>query len=247
MKNDSPKLQLTSLTIFSIAMGFLEAAVVVYLRSLFYPEGFTFPLTLMTPNILFTEYLREISTLVMLVSLSLFGGRNTSEKLSIFLFSFGVWDIFYYVWLKVLLDWPPSLFTYDILFLIPVIWIAPVLAPIICSLTMIGIAGCITYASQKNYRIVIRLRHYISFFVGVLVIFISFIWDFAEMIVGGGFLSRFWTLPADPAFQRILEEYIPVSFPWPLFITGELLILITSLSLCREILNKSKLKGNNNS
>ncbi len=239
MKKDSLNLRLTSLTIFSIAMGFLEAAVVVYLRSIFYPDGFTFPLTLMTPHILLTEYLREISTVVMLLSLSLFGGRNSSERFSIFLFTFGVWDIFYYVWLKVLLDWPPSLFTYDILFLIPVIWVSPVLAPVICSWTMIGIAGCMRYASQKNYRIVIRLHHQVLFAVGVLVIFISFIWDFARIIIGGGFLSRFWTLPADPAFQRILGAYIPASFPWPLFIAGELLILITALSLCRGIINKS--------
>ena len=33
-----------ALTLFSIAMGLLEAVVVMYLRELYYPAGFAFPL-----------------------------------------------------------------------------------------------------------------------------------------------------------------------------------------------------------
>lgn len=242
MRNDTVKSRLAYLTIFAVAMGLLEAAVVVYLRHILYPEGFAFPLRLMTPDILFTEYLREISTLVMLVSLSLFGGRNLSEKFSFLLYSFGVWDIFYYVWLKVLLDWPPSLLTYDILFLIPVIWVGPVLAPLICSMTMIGISGCILYAHHNNYRFVVRFRHGVFFAIGVCCVFVSFIWDFANIIIGGGFTGRFWSLPSDPAFQRVMGEYVPDTFLWPLFIAGELLILITARSLFRGMIRKARVK-----
>ena len=32
--------------VFSIAFGYIEAAVVVYLREIFHPDGFTFPMTL---------------------------------------------------------------------------------------------------------------------------------------------------------------------------------------------------------
>jgi hypothetical protein len=32
------------LAVFSMAMGYLESAVVVYLRKLYYPDGFKFPL-----------------------------------------------------------------------------------------------------------------------------------------------------------------------------------------------------------
>ncbi len=84
-------------------MGFLEAAVVVYLRELYYPEGFAFPLKQLAPNVLLIEYLREISTIIMLFSIGYIAGRKFYDRLSFFLLSFGIWDIFYYVWLKLLL------------------------------------------------------------------------------------------------------------------------------------------------
>jgi len=231
---DSLRLRIFSLTVFGIAMGFLEAAVVVYLRDLFYPEGFAFPLKPMSLHALSTEYLREIATIVMLLCVSIFGGRNACERFSIFLFSFGIWDIFYYVWLKVLLDWPASLFTYDILFLIPVAWIAPVLAPVICSITMIGIAGCIISLTQNGYAVVIRPHQCIVFIAGVLLIFITFIWDFSRIILHGGFIGKLWTLSADPDFQRIVAEYVPNAFQWPLFAAGEGLIVFSLVSFCRS-------------
>jgi hypothetical protein len=233
MEKDSFRLRIASLTVFGIAMGFLEAAVVVYLRDLFYPEGFAFPLKPMSLHALSTEYLREIATIVMLFCMSIFGGRNYYERFSIFLYSFGIWDIFYYIWLKVLLDWPPSLFTFDILFLIPVVWVAPVLAPVICSITMIGIAWCICSVSQRYYRVVIRTHQGVLFIAGVFLIFITFIWDFSGIIIRGGFIDKFWTLSADPAFRQIVAEYVPTAFQWPLFAAGELLILISLVYFCK--------------
>src|SRR3990170_1940624 len=114
--------KLICLTIFSVAMGFLEAVGVVYLRQLYYPEGFSFPLKPIALEGLSLEYLREISTIVMLVTVGGVAGRNSYERFAFVLYSFGFWDIFYYVWLKVLLNWPPSLLTLDILFLLPVVW-----------------------------------------------------------------------------------------------------------------------------
>lgn len=233
-KENSFSLRIASLTVFGIAMGFLEAAVVVYLRDLYYPEGFAFPLKPMAMHALSTEYLREVATIVMLFCVSIFGGRNYHEKFSIFLYSFGMWDIFYYVWLKVLLNWPPSLFTWDILFLIPVVWVGPVLAPVICSITMIGIAGCIFYSSRKGYLLTIRAHQLIFSVTGAFLIFITFIWDFSGIIIHGGFAGKFWALNSDPAFQRILAEYIPATFNWPLFAAGELFILISLASFCKR-------------
>src|SRR5579859_4688314 len=128
------------LTLFSIAMGFLETAVVVYLRKIYYPHGFQFPLTPVDPDIGLVEFLREAATIIMLVGIGIIAGKNTSQKFAIFLYCFAVWDIFYYVFLKLLLGWPESLFTWDILFLIPVPWVGPVLAPSIVALTMIAFA-----------------------------------------------------------------------------------------------------------
>jgi hypothetical protein len=83
------------------------------------------------------EITREFSTLLMLFSVAWISGRNFLQQLSVFLFLFGIWDIFYYVALKIFLDWPGSFLTWDLLFLIPITWLGPVLAPVICSVVMI--------------------------------------------------------------------------------------------------------------
>ncbi|MGB9762966.1 MAG: hypothetical protein ACPLW7_03020 [Minisyncoccia bacterium] len=140
------------LGIFGIAMGAVEAIVVVYLRELYYPKGFEFPLTLLSLKFLFIEWIREISTIVMLVMIGVTIGKDFLQKLSYFLYTFAIWDIFYYIWLKILLNWPSSIFTWDILFLIPVPWIGPVLTPIICSLTMILITVTIIALEEKGYK-----------------------------------------------------------------------------------------------
>jgi hypothetical protein len=121
------------LTCFGIAMGYLEAVVVVYIRKILSLEGVV-DLTKMVvsqiPEYLINmEITREASTIVMLVTLSLLIEQNKWMRLSIFLWVFAVWDIFYYVSLKILINWPPSLSTVDCLFLIPIPWIAPVWIP----------------------------------------------------------------------------------------------------------------------
>ena len=127
-------------SIFGIAFGFLEAIVVVYLREIYYPNGFSFPLTLLDPQMLKVEIVREFCTIIMLASVGWILGKTSGEKFSFFIFVFGVWDIFYYVALKIFLDWPETILEWDVLFLIPITWIGPVLAPVICSIGMILIA-----------------------------------------------------------------------------------------------------------
>ena len=80
-------------------------------------------------RILLVDLVREFGTMVMLAAMGLAIGRNLREWFAGFMIAFGVWDIFYYVFLKVILDWPASLWTWDLLFLLPVPWIGPVIAP----------------------------------------------------------------------------------------------------------------------
>lgn len=213
------------LTIFGIAMGFLEAVVVVYLRQIYYPEGFAFPLKPMAIEAFSFEILREISTIIMLISMGMMAGKNFSERFAYILYCFGIWDSFYYVWLKVLLNWPPSFLTWDILFLIPVIWTGPVLAPIICAVTMIMIAGCILYFLWKGIHIKLNLSEWLLFFLGALAIFSTFVWEYSRIIIQGGFLSRFLSLGTDPDFQKIVAKHVPISYNWHFFIIGEILVL----------------------
>ena len=108
------------LAVFAIAMAYLESAVVVYLRLIYYPNGFDFPLVVIPMREALIELGREGATVVMLVAVGRLGTRGFWSGFAGFMFIFGVWDIFYYVWLKVFLNWPPSLATWDILFLLPV-------------------------------------------------------------------------------------------------------------------------------
>ena len=127
-------------TLFAIAFAAVEAAVVVYLRALH--TGAAAPLGVLQvqlpTQLLSIEVAREAATLVMLGTIAALAGRYVWEGLLYFSVAFGVWDIFYYVWLWVFIGWPPSLLTWDVLFLIPVPWLGPVIAPVIVSLCLVG-------------------------------------------------------------------------------------------------------------
>ena len=99
-------LALAVLAVFAVAMAYMEAAIVVYLRELYYPDGFSFPLAIVGRDILLVEIGREVSTIVFLLAVSWFAGRRLAERFAMFCFAFAIWDIFYYVWLKVMLGWP---------------------------------------------------------------------------------------------------------------------------------------------
>jgi len=131
------------LAIFSLAMAYLEAAVVVYLRELYYPQGFRFPLNEIPLPIYLVEIGREAATIAMLLGIAFVAAKSFWNRFAAFIFCFGLWDLGYYLWLKVFLGWPASLLDYDILFLIPVPWTAPVLAPVIVSVCLVAAAVAI--------------------------------------------------------------------------------------------------------
>ena len=138
------KLKLSIITIFGMAMGWLEAVTVIYIRKVLSAEK-VIDLTKVVIEqanltVIRLEQTREATTLIMLVTLSLVAGRTFRERLGIFLWVFAIWDIFYYLVLKLLINWPPSLTTIDCLFLIPVPWIAPVYVPIMLSVMMLIIS-----------------------------------------------------------------------------------------------------------
>jgi len=187
-----------ALVFFGIAFGYIESAVVVYLRAIFYPNGFTFPIVDFDDIAGFGPYLvteigREAATLVLMFTASYMLGRNLRRRFAYFLTIFAVWDIFYYVWLKVLIDWPASILDWDILFLIPAAWAGPVLAPVVTSLTMLIIAAVLF--SKKPIEIT-RAR-LMGFIAAVLMIVVVF------CIAG----------------LKITEPDYKLYFSWPAFIT----------------------------
>jgi hypothetical protein len=228
MQSESTKFKtvIISTIIFSIAMGFLEAVVVVYLRQLYYPNGFNFPLQSMALPILKIEYFRELATMVMLCGISFIAGRTLYSRFAYFIFNFAVWDIFYYIWLKVMINWPESLFTWDILFLIPIVWVGPVLAPLICSVTMILLAGVIIYFEHKGYSVKMKLIELILLLGGAFIIFCTYIWDYGKLAYQANNTHQ--------NLQNLIAEYIPTHFNWVPFILGELLIMMSILIIYRR-------------
>ena len=149
-------------SIFAIAFAFVEASVVVYLRHLL-GAGFNPPqvsreqVLLLVPGIAFldpkttlavikesqilkVEQFREAATIIMLASVAFLATRDWREKLAYFLLAFGIWDIFYYVFLRLVIGWPQSLADLDIFFLLPVPWVGPVITPLIISSVLIPAA-----------------------------------------------------------------------------------------------------------
>jgi hypothetical protein len=139
----SPWGRLVVVAIFAVAFALVEAMVVYYLRKLFalnaaqaFTQGhFHFPRAYLP-----YERSREAATMVVLVTVALLAGRTVWQAIAYWLAAFGVWDIAYYGWLYVLLRWPSSPTTKDLLFLIPDEWWAPVWQPMAASAVMIAAA-----------------------------------------------------------------------------------------------------------
>jgi hypothetical protein len=223
------------LTIFAIAMGFLEAIVVVYLRQLYYPEGFSFPFVLLPNDQIIIEWVREFTTLVMLVSVGIIAGRNKLQRFFYFLLTFGIWDIFYYVGLKAFLDWPESLLTWDILFLIPLPWIGPVLAPVICSLVMIIFAITTLSLQEKGRQLTVKPTEWALILSGVILILYSFTEDFFRLIIQNDLLTEFFTLSTNDHFWKLISEFKPTNYNWLVFIPGILLILAANVFIVKRL------------
>jgi len=218
-----------------MAMAFLETTVVVYLRKLYYPQGFNFPLTSgIETLVLNIEWVREFFTIIMLLCIGLLAGKTRYEKFAYFLYSFAIWDIFYYVWLKVILNWPASFLTWDLLFLIPWPWVGPVLAPLIVSFTMIFLGWSIIAMGDQGKKVKITKKEFMLLVLGSLLILYTFLYDFGNLIMSRGFLPEFFTLASNAEFQQISGAYIPSYYPWWLFIFGEILILLAIFSFSRK-------------
>lgn len=193
-----------ALLLFGSAFGYLEAAVVSYLRLLheparqrYYPgraTGDLFPLLTLEQmraaggeqqRLLAVEIGRETATIVMLAAIALAAAGNAGQWAAGFVIAFGTWDITFYVFLKLLLGWPASLWTWDILFLVPVPWAGPVLAPVLVSVAMI--AAGVWHLRQESRSGPIRIggRQWAGMIAGATVIVISFAEDYRNLMAGG--------------------------------------------------------------
>ncbi|MGH2575843.1 MAG: hypothetical protein ACRDFC_09115 [Ignavibacteria bacterium] len=169
--------KLILILILITAFAYIESAIVIYLRHIYYPEGFHFPIKRHYDYILTVEFIREMATLVILTSLSVLFSKSFWEGFGYFLVMFGLWDIFFYIFLKLAINWPATIFDWDILFLIPLPWIGPVISAVSISLIMI-IMGCIIIQLfERGYIVKPTLIHWILVMAGNVLILFSFMHD----------------------------------------------------------------------
>jgi hypothetical protein len=194
-----------TVVLFGIAMAWMESAVVFYLRTLSnrvdpYQAD---PLPAVA-GLATVEVIREAATLVMLFTVGMLAGRSWRSRWGYGAIAFGVWDIFYYVFLKVITGWPNTLTDWDILFLLPLPWWGPVIAPVLIALMMI-IWG--TLVSQWEHRCELPLRAewkaWVVNFAGMALALYVFMED-AIRVAGRG--------------EVALRTMLPTRFDWPLFV-----------------------------
>ena len=214
MKTYLPKLYW--LGAYAIAMGFLESAVVIYVRAIYYKDGFQFPLRPMDLSLARVEILREAATVIMLIAAAYLAGTTKTQRFAYFTLAFAIWDLFYYVFLYVFLGWPESLFTWDILFLIPLPWIGPVWSPCLICLLMIFSALVLIHETTKNAAFKISKTQWFFLIGGILLCILSFVWDYLFKVQR----EDFWSVFSSKALFAELTHYIPQSFNHLLFFTG---------------------------
>jgi len=189
-------------------MAFLEAAVVVYLRRIYGISDLILQVPPFEPQIARIELGRELATLVMLLSFGWVAGKSIQSRLGFALVAFGVWDIFYYMWLRVFIAWPITLLDPDILFLIPLPWWGPVIAPILVSLLMIIGGTMAVFRNDQGHAIRFRILEAITLLIGILAMLFAFMQDALSIL---------------PASAGLISQLKPSQFNWMVFLVGLLL------------------------
>lgn len=203
---------LLNATAFAFAMANVETMIVVYLRRLYYPDGFQFPLVIIDTPTFLLELAREAATVVMLATFGIAAGRTKVGRFAYFMIGFGLWDIFYYVWLKIILNWPASLLTWDVLFLIPVPWIGPVIAPVSVACTLIGMGVVLLLLEARGPVWPASRGVWSAQIIAAAIIIYSFTIDV-------------W--PRLDADGTLLSQWVPVTYHWWMLILGQLLAIST--------------------
>ena len=207
--------------LFAVAMAWNESAVVLYLRTLanrlepYQPE----PLPLVA-GLACAELGRELATIVMLATVGWLAGRCVRSRFGYFLIGFGVWDIFYYVFLRPMTHWPNSLLDWDLLFLVPLPWWGPVLAPALIALLMVAF-GTMATQSGGDAAPWPGWRTGVAAGLGILLALYVFMTD-ALLVAHQG----------AEAWRRVLPEH----FNWPLFLVALALMAAPVTEMARQLL-----------
>jgi hypothetical protein len=215
--------------IYAMAMAWVESAVVFYLRSMmdriepYQPN----PLPVIG-GFAAVELPREFATLVMLFAVGALAGRTWRARFGYAVIAFGVWDIFYYVFLKMICDWPHSLLDWDILFLLPVPWWGPVLAPVLISLLMILWGTCASQFEPTPARVLSNWRVWILNLAGVALALYVFMAD---------------SITAARHGLEAVRTLLPIKFNWPIFCLALALMSVPAMETGRKLVVRRRMKS----
>lgn len=205
--------------IFAVAMSYLESAVVVYLREMYGIVDLIKDTPLTPDKYTIIETGREAATLAMLLIIGLISGNKKHQKIGYSILAFGIWDIFYYIWLFIFIQWPKSILEWDILFLIPLPWWGPVITPILISLFFIATG----YFLVTRENLLITKSDWIVFFFSVIIVLFTFMEDGIKIILSGNI---------------DLNAVRPKNFNWILFLIGYAGMVIPGLRVILRSINK---------
>ena len=209
-------------------MAWVESAVVFYLRTMidridpYQPN----PLPVIG-GFASVELPREFATLVMLFAVGVLAGRTWRARIGYTVIAFGVWDIFYYLFLKMMSGWPHSLLDWDVLFLLPLPWWGSVLSPVLISLLMI-LWG--TFASQSERAHTPALSNWRAWILNLIGIALALYVFMAD------------TLAASHHGLDAIRTMLPVKFNWPMFCVALALMSVPVMRLFRELLMRTQTK-----
>jgi hypothetical protein len=197
---------------YATAMAWVEAASVFYIRALvgrIEPyQANPLPMNAMLGTV---ELWREAATLVMIATLGALAGRTWRRRAGYAALAFGVWDIFYYAFLHVMSGWPKTLLDWDVLFLLPLPWWGPVLAPVSIALVMI-VWG--TLATQSRGRAIDARWSWALAGVGIALALAVFMIDAWRAL---------------PAGRDAVLQVLPTTFNWPVYWVAVLLMASPAL------------------
>jgi hypothetical protein len=204
--------RLLVVSVYAISMAWVESAVVVYLRVMI---GRVVPYQAdplpISVGLGWIEVGREVATLLMLGTVGWLAGRTFRGQAGYALVAFGIWDIFYYIFLIPMNGWPASLLDWDVLFLIPLPWWGPVLAPVLISLLLILGGGLAAFSETLPQP---KWPH---------------AWAWALNLLGVGLaLYTFMetAIRVLPSGEEAIRQALPVTFNWPLFLLSLALMAV---------------------
>jgi hypothetical protein len=214
--------RLITVTVYAAAMAWVEAAVVFYLRVLidriqpYQPD----PLPSFG-GLGQAELIREGATLLMLLTVGALAGDRPVKRIAYAVFAFGIWDVCYYLYLVPLTGWPASPLDWDILFLFPVPWWGPVIAPVGVALLMAA-GGAVAALSDRPIRP--GAVFLIPGAVGIALTLYSFMAD---------------ALKAAPRGTEVVRQVLPQAFPWGIFLAGFFLMAVPVLKIFHDAVRRS--------